>query len=205
MRLLQIKLRGLGNLPVTNWVTLSRTLTLLRFTDTQVGRQVLEAVQALNPPYDCLSERPFDNLPMEEAVAGGYRRAIIPEKRTIVIGIFDTPSALVKELGVAPLARFVDYRVAGVPPDYFSETGQLWGNPLYDWERHGGDGYAWWIARTLHALDLADALRLDHFRGFASYWEVAADEETAENGRWVAGPGRDLFDALHQVIGRSEE
>ena len=99
MRLLQIKLRGLGDLPVTDWLTLSRSLTLLRFTDTQVGRQVLKAVQALNPPYDCLAEHPFGDLPMEEVVAGGYRRAITPEKRTIVIGIFDTPSALVKDLG----------------------------------------------------------------------------------------------------------
>jgi hypothetical protein len=98
MRLLQIKLRGLGDLPVTSWVTLSRTLTLLRFTDTQIGRQVLKAVQALNPPYDCLSEQPFGDLPMEEVVASGYRRAIIPEKRTIVIGIFDTPPSLVKDL-----------------------------------------------------------------------------------------------------------
>ena len=91
--------------------------------------------------------------------------------------------------------------VAGVPPDYFSETGQLWGNPLYDWERHAEDGYAWWIARTLHTLDLVDAVRLDHFRGFAAFWEVSASETTAVVGRWVPGPGRMLFDALHQAIG----
>lgn len=91
--------------------------------------------------------------------------------------------------------------VAGVPPDYFSETGQLWGNPLYDWERHAEDGYAWWIARTLHTLDLVDAVRLDHFRGFAAFWEVSAGEATAVAGRWVPGPGRALFDALHQAIG----
>ncbi|MCD4751431.1 MAG: 4-alpha-glucanotransferase [Thermoanaerobaculales bacterium] len=91
--------------------------------------------------------------------------------------------------------------VAGVPPDYFSETGQLWGNPLYDWDRHAEDGFAWWIARTLHALTLADALRLDHFRGFAAFWEVGAGEKTAVNGRWAPGPGRALFDALQQAIG----
>lgn len=91
--------------------------------------------------------------------------------------------------------------VAGVPPDYFSETGQLWGNPLYDWKYHGENGYAWWIARTLHALDMMDAVRLDHFRGFAAFWEVPAGEPTAVNGRWVSGPGRALFDALQGAIG----
>ena len=91
--------------------------------------------------------------------------------------------------------------VAGVPPDYFSETGQLWGNPLYDWERHAEDEFAWWIARTLHTLDLVDAVRLDHFRGFAAFWEVPASETTAVNGRWVPGPGRALFDALQGAIG----
>lgn len=91
--------------------------------------------------------------------------------------------------------------VAGVPPDYFSETGQLWGNPLYDWERHAEDEYAWWIARTLHTLDQVDAVRLDHFRGFAAFWEVPASEITAVNGSWVPGPGRALFDALQGAIG----
>lgn len=91
--------------------------------------------------------------------------------------------------------------VAGVPPDYFSETGQLWGNPLYDWERMREDGYSWWKSRIKHALSLCDALRLDHFRGFEAYWEVPADEETAINGRWVEGPGRDLFDALRKSLG----
>lgn len=99
MRLLQIKLRGLGSLPVTNWVTLSAKLTLLRFSDSRVGRQVLKTVQSLNPPYDCFTEQPFADLPMEEVLADGRRRAITPAKRTIVIGIFDTPSALVKDLG----------------------------------------------------------------------------------------------------------
>ncbi len=91
--------------------------------------------------------------------------------------------------------------VAGVPPDYFSETGQLWGNPLYDWERMREDGYAWWKSRIKHALSMCDALRLDHFRGFEAYWEVPADEATAINGRWVEGPGRKLFDALRRSLG----
>jgi 4-alpha-glucanotransferase len=91
--------------------------------------------------------------------------------------------------------------VAGVPPDYFSETGQLWGNPLYRWERMASDGYAWWVARLRAAFTQVDILRLDHFRGFAAYWEVPADEETAINGRWVKGPGAALFSRLEQEFG----
>lgn len=91
--------------------------------------------------------------------------------------------------------------VAGVPPDYFSPTGQLWGNPLYRWEAHRADGYAWWIARLRAALKTVDIIRLDHFRGFAGYWEVPAGMPTAEIGRWVPGPGADLFAALRRSLG----
>ena len=91
--------------------------------------------------------------------------------------------------------------VAGVPPDYFSETGQLWGNPLYNWEKMAGDGYAWWVSRLRHVLEMVDLVRLDHFRGFAQYWEVPADANTAVNGRWCPGPGRALFDALKDALG----
>jgi 4-alpha-glucanotransferase len=91
--------------------------------------------------------------------------------------------------------------VAGVPPDYFSETGQLWGNPLYRWDAMERDGYRWWIERLRLNLRLADLVRVDHFRGFASYWEVPAGEETAIHGRWVAGPGTRLFDALAAALG----
>jgi len=91
--------------------------------------------------------------------------------------------------------------VAGVPPDYFSPTGQRWGNPLYDWERHVEQGYAWWIERLRAALRQADLLRIDHFRGFAAYWEVPAKERTAVNGRWVAGPGDAFFDTVRTVFG----
>lgn len=91
--------------------------------------------------------------------------------------------------------------VAGVPPDYFSDTGQLWGNPLYDWEKMKNDGYSWWISRLRHTLGMVDLVRLDHFRGFASYWEVPADEETAINGRWCTGPGRGFFDAVEKALG----
>ncbi len=91
--------------------------------------------------------------------------------------------------------------VSGVPPDYFSETGQLWGNPLYRWDRMREDGYAWWVERTKMALTQADAVRIDHFRGFEAYWEIAAGEETTKNGRWVEGPGEDLFGVLRKELG----
>lgn len=91
--------------------------------------------------------------------------------------------------------------VAGVPPDYFSETGQLWGNPLYRWSQMKHDGFSWWIARVRANLKIADYIRLDHFRGFAGYWEVRAGETTAINGRWRRGPGKPLFDAIRNALG----
>ena len=91
--------------------------------------------------------------------------------------------------------------VAGVPPDFFSETGQRWGNPLYDWAAMKSDGYRWWIERMRRQLSLADIVRIDHFRGFADYWEIPADEPTAIHGRWQAGPGDDLFVALASAMG----
>jgi 4-alpha-glucanotransferase len=91
--------------------------------------------------------------------------------------------------------------VAGVPPDYFSATGQRWGNPLYDWPAMQADGYAWWKERLAHLMRSFDAVRLDHFRGFEGYWEVPAHEEHAVNGQWRPGPGRAFFDALHAGLG----
>lgn len=91
--------------------------------------------------------------------------------------------------------------VAGVPPDYFTATGQLWGNPLYDWPVHEKQGYAWWIERVRHALQLVDALRIDHFRGFEAYWAVPSGESTAEHGRWEKGPSYRLFNALKEALG----
>ncbi|HVG25302.1 MAG TPA: 4-alpha-glucanotransferase [Thermoanaerobaculia bacterium] len=91
--------------------------------------------------------------------------------------------------------------VAGVPPDYFSATGQRWGNPLYRWDAHRATGYRWWISRVKANLRYADMIRLDHFRGFAAYWEIAASEPTAVNGRWLPGPGRELFDAIRDALG----
>jgi 4-alpha-glucanotransferase len=90
---------------------------------------------------------------------------------------------------------------AGVPPDYFSETGQLWGNPLYRWDVMARQGFAWWIARLRSALSLFDRVRLDHFRGFEACWEVPGRDTTAEYGRWVKGPGAALFDTLARALG----
>ena len=91
--------------------------------------------------------------------------------------------------------------VAGVPPDDFSETGQLWGNPLYDWDRMQGDNFNWWVERMRATLDIVDLVRMDHFRGFAAYWEVPAGEQTAESGRWVEAPGDELFAVLREAFG----
>jgi 4-alpha-glucanotransferase len=91
--------------------------------------------------------------------------------------------------------------VAGVPPDYFSATGQLWGNPLYDWDAMAREGHEWWIARFRHLLDLVDLLRIDHFRGFEAAWEVPASAGTAEHGAWVTGPGVAVFQAIATAFG----
>ncbi len=90
--------------------------------------------------------------------------------------------------------------VAGVPPDYFSPTGQRWGNPLYRWEAHREQGYAWWLARLRTLLSLVDVVRLDHFRGFAAYWEIPAQATTAAQGRWVAGPGAAFLAAVREHL-----
>ena len=92
--------------------------------------------------------------------------------------------------------------IAGVPPDYFSVTGQRWGNPLFRWDVLAKQGYTWWINRVSAVLRLVDIVRIDHSRGFAAYWEVPAEEETAINGRWVPGPGAELFTALEQALGK---
>ncbi len=91
--------------------------------------------------------------------------------------------------------------VAGVPPDYFSRTGQRWGNPLYRWEVMAASDYAWWLRRLRTMSEMVDIIRLDHFRGFAAYWEVPAADETAVNGRWVEGPGAAFFERVHAVLG----
>ena len=92
-------------------------------------------------------------------------------------------------------------RVAGVPPDYFSETGQLWGNPLYDWNEMKKEGYAWWLKRIKKAAELYDIVRIDHFRAFDTYWAIPAGEKTAVNGKWAQGPGMDLWQTVKDKLG----
>jgi 4-alpha-glucanotransferase len=91
--------------------------------------------------------------------------------------------------------------VAGVPPDYFSKTGQLWGNPLYNWEHMIADNFRWWIERVRATLHTIDIVRIDHFRGFAACWEIPGGDKTAERGQWVNAPGRELFDAIKAALG----
>jgi 4-alpha-glucanotransferase len=91
--------------------------------------------------------------------------------------------------------------VAGVPPDYFSATGQLWGNPLYDWKQMRADGFKWWIARVRATLKTFDIARIDHFRGFAACWEIPGGDKTAERGSWVTAPGHELFTAIKKALG----
>ncbi|MCF7686787.1 MAG: 4-alpha-glucanotransferase [Cephaloticoccus sp.] len=94
----------------------------------------------------------------------------------------------------------VPLRVAGVPPDYFSKEGQLWGNPLYDWARHASDGYAWWLQRLRANFILCDVVRIDHFRGFDTYWSIPADAATAKTGVWEKGPGLEFFEAVKHAL-----
>jgi 4-alpha-glucanotransferase len=91
--------------------------------------------------------------------------------------------------------------VAGVPPDYFSSTGQLWGNPLYNWDRMLANGFKWWIERVRATLKVVDIVRVDHFRGFAACWEIPGGDKTAERGQWVEAPGRELFGAIRKALG----
>ncbi len=91
--------------------------------------------------------------------------------------------------------------VAGVPPDYFSATGQLWGNPLYNWEHMLRDGFKWWIRRVTSTLQVVDIVRVDHFRGFAACWEIPGGDQTAERGQWVEAPGSELFTAIRSALG----
>ena len=91
--------------------------------------------------------------------------------------------------------------VAGVPPDYFGADGQLWGNPLYDYEAMAADGYRWWVERFRAIYQFVDEVRIDHFRGLESYWAVPAEAKTAREGAWVKGPGLDLFRAVYKELG----
>lgn len=95
----------------------------------------------------------------------------------------------------------IPLKVAGVPPDYFSATGQLWGNPLYDWKAMKKDGYSWWVKRTQRMTELVDILRIDHFRGFEAYWSIPYGDPTAVNGEWVPGPDIELFNTIKKSLG----
>ena len=95
----------------------------------------------------------------------------------------------------------IPLKVAGVPPDYFSATGQLWGNPLYDWDAMKKDNYSWWVKRTKRMTELVDILRIDHFRGFEAYWSIPYGDDTAVNGEWIPGPNIALFDAIKKALG----
>ena len=131
-------------------------------------------------------------------------RAYLKEKGIGIIGDMPIYVALDSaDVWASPLSFLLDEKnipieVAGVPPDYFSEDGQLWGNPLYRWEDMAGDGYAWWLRRIEGAVKLYDILRIDHFRGFEAYWAVPYGETTAKNGKWVKGPGMDFIGVLKQ-------
>ena len=91
--------------------------------------------------------------------------------------------------------------VSGVPPDYFSETGQLWGNPLFDWKKMGKNDFSWWISRIRQTLTFFDAIRIDHFRGFEAFWAVPAEEKTAQNGTWIKAPGEKFFKVVKRELG----
>lgn len=91
--------------------------------------------------------------------------------------------------------------IAGVPPDLYSETGQLWGNPVYDWKKHEADNFSWWVDRIQYTLEFADIIRIDHFRGLCDFWEIPKGETTALNGYWMQGPKMALFDAIKKVLG----
>jgi 4-alpha-glucanotransferase len=94
--------------------------------------------------------------------------------------------------------------VAGVPPDYFSATGQRWGNPLYRWSAHAAEGYRWWVERMRQTMRLCDIVRIDHFRGFESFWEIPAESATAVDGQWRPGPGKDVFTAMRRELGDAQ-
>lgn len=97
--------------------------------------------------------------------------------------------------------ELIPKEVSGCPPDAFSDTGQLWGNPIYNWQELKNQNYNWWIERIKSSLEIFDVIRIDHFRGFESYWSIPYGDETAINGKWEKGPGKDLFDAIKNELG----
>ena len=110
--------------------------------------------------------------------------------------VWSNPSQFQLDENLAPKA------VAGCPPDAFSEDGQLWGNPLYDWKKMKADGYSWWCERISNALKVYDTVRIDHFRAFSAYFSIPAGDETAKNGKWIKGPGRAIFEQFSKKLGK---
>ncbi len=134
-------------------------------------------------------------------------RAACRERGIEIIGdapiyvAYDSADAWANQKGIQLDKNGTPLNVAGVPPDYFSATGQLWGNPLYDWGRMEKDGYSWWIGRMRSLLALVDIVRLDHFRGFMGYWSVPFGSPTAEHGKWIKGPGAGFFEVVRRELG----
>lgn len=131
----------------------------------------------------------------------GALRTYANDRGVRILG--DMPLYVAKDGADAALRPelFVSSEVAGCPPDYFSEDGQLWGSPLYDWPAMRADGYRWWIERIRRTLELVDAVRIDHFRGLVAYWSIPADAKTARSGRWRRAPGRALLAAARAELG----
>jgi 4-alpha-glucanotransferase len=165
--------------------------------------QALKEFRLKNPDADPAPY--FPPVPFLPAVAKSTR-ICQPARASISLEIFPSLSLTTARMpGRTRELFYMDEEgkpifVAGVPPDYFSPTGQLWGNPIYKWEVHQQTGYAWWIERIRSTFQLVDFLRLDHFRGFAGYWEIPAGMETAEVGRWAPGPGISLFEAIRDAL-----
>ena len=131
-------------------------------------------------------------------------RRSAPTQRDRGVRLFGDIPIYVSQGGADHIAHpqlFRHGEVAGVPPDAFARTGQLWGNPLYDWSAMRADDYRWWIERLRRMFELVDLTRIDHFRGFVSYWAVPSKNKTAVKGRWLRGPGLDLFEALEAALG----
>jgi 4-alpha-glucanotransferase len=178
---------------------------LLAHPHADVSGEEIDAFRARNGYWVFDWERHEHGGPVEDQVRfvreWSALRRYAADRGVRVVG--DMP-IYVAENGADHLAHpelFRPGEVAGVPPDAFSETGQLWGNPLYDWNAMRDDGYRWWIERFRRAFDLVDLTRIDHFRGFVSYWSVPRGHATAVGGRWRRGPGAELFDAVERELG----
>jgi 4-alpha-glucanotransferase len=178
---------------------------LLAAPDAPVSREEAEEFRARNAYWIGDWERHEHGGPIEDQVRFDREwqalRGYAADRGVRIIG--DMP-IYVAENGADHRAHpelFREGEVAGVPPDAFSDTGQLWGNPLYDWHAMRESGYRWWIERFRRAFHLVDLMRIDHFRGFVSYWAVPKGHGTAEHGRWRRGPGAELFDAMQHELG----